>query len=222
MKRLLKTTIVLAALAPTCFADAVYDETTGFVTLLKDDKSNGSGGHSLTSAGNWSDLNPPHNDTNYYVKSGWYAYADDGDLEIPAPLYVAGTIVPRSSSKQSATFADLKMLEGGRISYSLLYNLHGNIEVLATDESNPAEFCHSRRAADGMKLYAILSGAKNSCAAFTASYPEYGPFLRIMAGSDWAAFKGTFRIADDSVGMYSNVRSIRLAPSSWDPTRGCT
>lgn len=199
MKRLLKTTIVLTALAPTCFADAVYDETTGFVTLLKDDKSGGSGGHSLSSAGNWSDLLPPHNDppTNYYVKSGWYAYADDGDLEFPAPLYVAGTIVPRPSSKQSAIFADLKMLEGGRISYSLLYNLYGNIEVLATDESNPAAISYARSNSNGIKIFANLSGAENSRMALIRGAGDYCPWLIIKGGSDWTGFKGTFRIPDN-------------------------
>ena len=189
----------MAALAPTCFADAVYDETTGFVTLLKDDKSNGSGGHSLSSAGNWSDLLPPHNDppTNYYVKSGWYAYADDGNLEFPAPLYVAGTIVPRPSSKQSAIFADLKMLEGGRISYSLLYNLYGNIEVLATDESNPAAISYARSNSNGIKIFANLSGAENSRMALIRGAGDYCPWLIIKEGSDWTGFKGTFRIPDN-------------------------
>ena len=123
MKLSSKAIIVLAAvLSWTCRADGVYDETTGFVTLLKSDGSTGTAGHSLSTAGNWSDGHAPHNEppTNYYVKSGWYAYADNGELNFPAPLYLAGSVVPRANASQSATFADLKMLDGGGVIYNQL------------------------------------------------------------------------------------------------------
>ena len=200
MKRLSRITMVLAAAASLVgFAEDVYDETTGFVTLLKSDGSSGTAGHSLSTAGNWSDRLAPHNNppTNYYVKSGWYAYADSGELNFPSPLYVAGSIVPRAGSKESATFADLKMLDGGRLYYSLLYNLRGNIAILATDADNPAKLVHSRSASDAMKLYAALSGAEDSQAEFIGNYGTYFPNLKIKAGSDWTAFQGTFRIADN-------------------------
>ncbi len=181
------------------FSDDIYDETTGFVTLLKSDGSSGRYGHSLNTAGNWSDGLPPHNDppTNYYVKTGWYAYADNGELNFPSPLYVAGAIVPRASSSQSATFADLKLLDGGKVYYSLLYNLRGNITILATDADNPAQIVHSRNASDAIKLYAAMSGAEDSQAEFIGSYSTCFPSLKIKAGSDWTAFRGTFRIADN-------------------------
>ena len=223
MKRSSKIAVMVLAVALswTCSADEVYDETTGFVTLTKSDGSSGAAGHSLNTPGNWSDGLAPHNDppTNYYVQSGWHAYADDGELTFPAPLYLAGTAVARASISQSATFADLKMLDGGAIAYSLLYSLCGNITVLATDTDNPAMFIYWRNNLNGMKLCASLSGAANSQIAFLNHYPAQTPWLRIMSGSDWSEFEGTFRI-DDGLGLnmeYSlnTPGTVALGSNAW-------
>ena len=222
MKQSLKAITVLAAvLSWTCIADEVYDETTGFVTLTRDDGSSGKNGHSLSTAGNWSDGLPPHNDppTNYYVKSGWYAYADNSDLNFPAPLYLAGTAVLRANASQSVTFADLKILDGGELLYSLLGNLHGNITILATDPSNPAKFGYKYSSSNAMKLYAVLFGAADSQAKFCRDNETF-PWLNIKAGSDWTSFRGTFRI-DDYLGL--NIQecsldtpgAVALGSNSW-------
>ncbi len=193
------TAIAASALALMAGAEDVYDETTGFVTLLRSDGSSGRYGHSLNTAGNWSNGLAPHDNppTNYYVKSGWYACADAGELNFPSPLYVAGAIVPSASSKESATFAALKMLDGGWISYSLLFNLGGNIEILATDEEDPASIGYARNNSNGIKFSANLSGAANSQMNVTRGVGDYCPWLIIKTGSDWTGFKGTFRLPDN-------------------------
>lgn len=193
------------------FAEEVYDETTGFVTLLKSDGNSGKSGSSLDTAGNWSDGLPPHNDppTNYYVQSGWYAWAESAGLDFPSPLYVAGSVVPRGISGDSANFADLKLLDGGCIRYGWMYYLGGNIEILATDESNPAVILYARSDAAGMRLRAVLSGNADSLAEFSTAYPQYRPYLRILDGSDWTAFKGKFRIADN-LGLDIQLCSLNM------------
>ena len=46
----------------------VFDSTTGYVTLNSSDGT-GAGNQSFFLAKNWSDGNPPHSDTNYYVQA---------------------------------------------------------------------------------------------------------------------------------------------------------
>ncbi len=203
MKRSSKIAVMVLAVALswTCSADEVYDETTGFVTLLQSDGPSGKAGSSLDTAGNWSDGLPPHNapPTNYYVQSGWYAWAESAGLDFPSPLYVSGFVAPRGTAGNSSRFADLKLLDGGCLRYGWMYYLDGNIEILATDENNPAVFYITRNDVPGagMRLRAVLSGNADSRAEFSALYPEYSPYLRIMTGSDWTAFRGVFRIADN-------------------------
>ena len=97
-----------AIVAGFAFAD-VYDETTGFVTLLKSDTVSPTK-TSLSTAGNWSDGMPPHDDppTNYYVAAGLSLRGPADNVTFPSPLFVAGDVRCCGAFSKTGSFSVTK------------------------------------------------------------------------------------------------------------------
>ena len=67
---------------------STFDATTGYVTLTATDTTSA---QSYFSATHWSDGQPPHANTNYYVKSGWCLGTPFNNDEMTAQLAVDPT-----------------------------------------------------------------------------------------------------------------------------------
>ena len=190
----------LTAVAALVSVGAVYDETTGFVTLKANDSSSI---RSLSSAGNWSDGLPPHDNppTNYYVAANRTVMGPASDVTFPSPLFVAGTIRCCGGWSHNATFSDLRILAGGTLRYHEIGTWAGRITFISEDAENPS-FINNTRAANistGVRLAANVVGSRDSQVRLRST-DGYLTFLSIEAGSNWNEFYGTFRL-DDGFGM---------------------
>ena len=187
---------MVAAMSPgAAQADVIYDATTGFVTLLRNDTSSTP---SLAAAGNWSDGLPPHADppTNYYVAAGLTLMGPAENVTFPSPLYVAGIVLCRGDASNVDTFSDLRILPGGALRYDNVPTIAGRITFISEDSENPSEIRYTRNSnTHGVKLKAKVVGAKTSQAKFY-SPGQYVSHLALQTGADWSEFEGTLRFED--------------------------
>ena len=213
----MKTLILSMVVAALCvtYADT-YDETTGFVTLEKSDAASPVQ-TSLSTAGNWSDGLPPHDDpaTNYYVGAGLElrgpegAASSGGSFMFPAPLYVAGTVRCRGRNTAEGTFSDLYILPNGAIGYYETGALKGRITFLSEDAANPS-FIRYMRNDNGyaVRLLAKIVGSERSKVKFEGTSGDVKPsWITDESGADWTEFKGTLSFAN-GFGTQATKRGI--------------
>ena len=206
--------ISVAALCVT-YADT-YDETTGFVTLEKSDAASPAQ-TSLSTAGNWSDGLPPHDDpaTNYYVGAGLELRGPEGgatsggSFTFPAPLYVAGTVRCRGRNTAEGTFSDLYILPNGAIGYYETGALKGRITFLSEDAANPSFIRYMRNDTGyAVRLLAKIVGSERSRVKFEGTSGDVKPsWIVSETGADWSEFKGTLRLAD---GFETRTQSVGI------------
>ena len=186
----------LMALAASFAHAETYDATTGYVTLKYDDTE---AVRSLNSAGNWSDGQAPHAETNYYVRANWTAQGpDSGDFKFPATIVAAGDVRCRAGYTATGTFDDLKILAGGGMKFTHLCKVAGKITFLSEDAENPSLVKYGINSYNAVTLAAKVAGSEKSHAymyRYVASYKSPA-YLHLATGSDWTEFSGTFRLMD--------------------------
>lgn len=188
-------------------AEDVYDVTTGFVTLLKSDTASPAK-TSLSTAGNWSDGQPPHNDppTNYYVAAGLSLRGPADNVMFPSPLFVAGDVQCGGASSKTATFTDLRILPGGSIRYDAIGKLAGRITFLSEDAENPSFIRYLRNDGYAVRLAAKILGSSSSQVKFNGT-TRGKSWIPGETGADWSEFKGTLKFAD---GLGTRATNIGL------------
>ena len=198
------TGFALAVLLPVLVVAETYDASTGYVTLkASDGKVSGNQTYSLTPGyqyHRWSDDQPLHTGTNYYVGAGLTAQADSSaDAVIEPTLVAAGRIDPRGAWSRVYTFRDLRMLPGSSLNHNQINLKKGTITVLSEDPANPAKLNYDRNQDVGtFRLGAKVIGSASSQLAVTWTYTGYhGSTLDLNADTDWSEFLGTLTVRDD-------------------------
>lgn len=179
-----------------------YDASTGYVTLkASDGKVSGNQTYSLTPGyqyHRWSDNQPLHTGTNYYVGAGLVAQASgDASADIVPTIVCAGSVDPRGSSSKTYTFTDLRMLAGSKISHNQINTKKGTISILSEDPEAPVQLLYNRNGESGsFQLGAKILGSERSQLALTKSSATPGSYLNVLSGTDWTEFRGTFSVSD--------------------------
>ncbi len=202
-----------------------FDASTGYVTLNSSDGT-GAGNQSFFLAKNWSDGNPPHLDTNYYVRAGRYLGTPHVDSDVTAQqatdptgyltfqgrtLVVAGYIWHLNGSYEF-TFPDLHMLPGAYIHYTALKpSLNGRMTVYGTRE-NPVRVNFAMGTGYSILMGMKLKGDSESYLAtdwgtgtphwlkLTGDLSDYCGTLRVGCGNSTASDNVGFWILQGSLG----------------------
>ena len=195
-----------------------YNASTGYVTLLKSDgKVDGNQTYSLTPGyqyHRWSDNQPLHTGTNYYVGAGLVAQASgDASADIVPTIVCAGSIDPRGFSAKTYTFTDLRMLAGSKISHNQVNTKKGTITILSEDPEAPVQLLYNRAGESGsFQLGAKIVGSERSQLALTKSSATPGSYLNVLSGTDWTEFRGTFSVSDGQ-GIRANANVPLTTPA---------
>lgn len=195
-KRVMLLGALAVAIAQLVRADQ-YDETTGYVTMLRNDSEDV---RSLAAIGNWSDGLAPHDNppTNYYVRAGWTAQGPADNMMFPSLLMVAGDVRCRGGNGKTGTFKDLRILADGGIKFSDDGKVAGKITFLSEDAEHPSCIRYIRQNFNSVKLGAEVIGSEQSQVYFYQFVSSYKglSYLLPESGSDWTKFSGIFRFAD--------------------------
>ena len=195
-----------------------YDASTGYVTLkASDGKVSGNQTYSLTPGyqyHRWSDNQPLHTGTNYYVGAGLVAQASgDASADIVPTIVCAGSIDPRGGSSKTYTFTDLRMLAGSKISHNQINTKKGTISILSEDPESPVQLLYNRAGESGsFQLGAKIVGSERSQLALTKSSATPGSYLNVLSGTDWTEFRGTFSVSDGQ-GVRANTNVPLTTPA---------
>lgn len=199
----------LAVLLPATVMAEAYDASTGYVTLLgSDGKVDGNQTYSLTpnyQYHRWSDGQPLHTGTNYYIGVGLTARADGAsDADVAPAIVLAGTIDPQGGWGRTYTFQDLRMLSGSVLNHNQINQKKGAITVLSEDSANPAKFYYARNDTSyTFRLGATVVGGEQSQVAYAGNR---GASLEFLSGTDWSGFNGTLTVYDNmGVKLAANV-----------------
>ena len=197
-----------------------FTASTGFVTLRSDDNT-GAGNQSFFLAKNWSDAQPPHADTNYYVSTSRVLATPHEDAEVAAQLeedpdcltFKGRTLVVANriwhlNGTYSFTFPDVRFLPGGHIHYTARKSsLLGNATVYGTS-AKPTRI-HFKSTSSTFTLQELgfaFKGDAASCMALSWDTGKGFPFFVRLTG-DLSEYSGTLRVgtdlsATDSVGFW--------------------
>ena len=192
-----------------------FDASTGYVTLTTTDTTSA---QSYFSATHWSDGQPPHANTNYYVKSEWCLGTPFNNDVMTAQLAVdptcqtfkghtlviAGYLWYLNASYEF-TFPDLRMLPGSYISYTAKKKtLNGTMTVYGT-RTKPVRISFGMDQMITVPLALTIKGDPGSCLATSWSSGRQPSWVKLTG--DLSEFYGTLYVgnglsAGNSVGFW--------------------
>lgn len=198
MKRMIVACVALCGVALNALADGfddLYTEETGYVTLKKSDSSNG---ESFDKAGNWSDGNPPHPETNYYVGAGLILRTRNDATQNTAyfagnKLVIAGQITHSASSSRRVLWGDTVFLPGSKYYFNSIGPLYQGDFYYEGTEENPSLITINRSDTPSniprtLTQYQNLHSGPDAFVTVRNS----GTGVWFSHQGDWSDFYGTF------------------------------
>ena len=175
------------------FADSYDDQytaATGYVTLLYDDDSTGHAKTSFEAEGNWSDVDVPHNTTNYYVASNrrLYTPSDNKSHEFKGwKLVIRGMLSHNAFSGGSVSYGDVELLPGSTYYFSSVGSIAAGDFTISGTEEKPSVFWIKRTSGSF-----TIQQAMNMHGDGVMSVEQRGPISQTFSYTgDWTDFRGT-------------------------------
>ena len=194
-KGMIPFAIAVFAVAPILVAvaaDSDYTAATGYVTMKATDANQNSS--SFAAAGNWSDNQAPHNDTNYYVRSGYTLYTPAKNATFSGKTLVVGGYL-RTANAYTYTFGNTIFLPGSRFRFGQISTLAagGSFTIQGT-EASPVLFESLRGSDSEFRLSPTLVSDENGWMVLVGQSGYAGRQAFSFRGGSWAGFQGTAEV----------------------------
>ena len=179
--------------------DDLYTEETGYVTMKKSDTKTVV---SFAAVGNWSDGNPPHPETNYYVGTelilrGPNDSSYDNVTFAGRRLVIAGQITHPASSSRKTRWGDTFFLPGSKYYFNSVGTVAAGDFYIESTEQNPFTFSVKR---DSGSIYTITQAQNfhSDQTAFMAFQQNGIVQVNFKYTGDWSDFYGTYTLPTNS------------------------
>lgn len=173
--------------------DSMYTAETGYVTMTGNDSKDSSG---FAGSGKWSDGEPPHPDTNYYVGVNRSFYTPNskdcnGRKFGGQKLVVAGSIQHTAGSGVTISWGDVEFLPGAIYNFSSVGRIQSGDFFVKGTADNPFKFTVFRGSGSVYWIDQYMN-MRSGESGYTVVEQKGRVLQRFSYFGDWSGYCGTF------------------------------
>ena len=169
--------------------DSLYTAETGYVTMKKNDSSG------FVEAGQWSDGQAPHSDTNYYVGTG-ITFSTPNNSELNGRVFagnklvVAGKITHSAGSASTISWGNTEFLPGSIYHFNSVGKIMAGSFTVKGTEENPFKFCINRNSGSIYDVWQSMDMVSDA-SGYTVVEQQGSVRQTFTYDGDWTGYYGT-------------------------------